>query len=229
MQVFPTSPELDDGLSEARQLLAGIRLVAGMGNRLTLYSFALIKGIRQSLIGAYTTQDEVLASIKTHRPDLLIATENLEQGHGVTLLAETKAINPDTLCLIFVERETMEVVNDCMNAGADGVMFISTLGLPGKGDFLQALRSVVSGHLYYPQEVREVMAHEPALSLPSDLTGRELEVLTHLSTGKTNKEIAEDLFLSAETVKKHVSTIIAKLEVRDRTAAAVLAIKAGLG
>ena len=229
MQVFPTSPELALCLAEARALLAGTSLVACMGNRLTLYSFALNTGIRQSLIGAYTTQDEVLPAIETHRPDLLIATETLEQGHGVALLAKTKAINSDTSCLIFVERETAEVVNDCLNAGADGVMFISTLGLPGKGDFLLALRSVISGHLYYPQEVREVIAHEPAKALPSELTKRELEVLSQLSTGKTNKEIAEDMFLSSETVKKHVSTIIAKLEVRDRTAAAVLAIKAGLG
>ena len=68
MQVFPTSPELALCLAEARGFLAGTSLVACMGNRLTLYSFALNTGIRQSLIGAYTTQDEVLPAIETPSP-----------------------------------------------------------------------------------------------------------------------------------------------------------------
>ena len=64
--------------------------------------------------------------------------------------------------------------------------------------------------------------------LPADLSEREQEVLILLSEGATNKEIAERLIVSTETVKSHVSAIIGKLGVRDRTAAAVLAIKAGL-
>jgi DNA-binding NarL/FixJ family response regulator len=67
----------------------------------------------------------------------------------------------------------------------------------------------------------------PPHALPA-LSGREEEVLKLLATGETNRQIARRLFVSEETVKSHVASILRKLEVSDRTSAAVLAVRAGL-
>ena len=111
------------------------------------------------------------------------------------------------------------------------MMFISSIGQT-RGDFLKALECTRDGGVYYPEAVRE-MARESSpedaetQKLLKDLSERELDVLKALTTGLSNREIAETLFVSSETVKSHVSAIIGKLGVRDRTQAAILAIRHG--
>ena len=88
------------------------------------------------------------------------------------------------------------------------------------------------GSVYYPDTVREMARsstpEDPGLTrLLEQLSERELDVLRALTSGQNNREIAETLFISAETVKSHLSAIIGKLGVRDRTQAAILAIRHG--
>jgi len=76
--------------------------------------------------------------------------------------------------------------------------------------------------------VRSSTPEDPAITrLLEELSARELDVLRALTAGQSNREIAETLFISAETVKSHLSAIISKLGVRDRTQAAILAIRHG--
>ena len=107
---------------------------------------------------------------------------------------------------------------------------MSSLGGRGDGDFMGALRKTLHGGIYYPRDVLKAadFANNPQHLLPSDLTKKESEVLSCLTSGSTNKEIAERLFVSVETVKSHVSAVIGKLGVRNRQAAAVVAIQAGM-
>ena len=96
----------------------------------------------------------------------------------------------------------------------------------------KALKSTRDGSVYYPDSIRKIAResspqNQKAFQLLQALSERELEVLKALTAGQTNREIAETLFISAETVKSHVSAIIGKLAVRDRTQAVILAIRHG--
>ena len=223
-----SSPEIRQCFEEGDQLLKGSRSLVCIGDMLTLSAVSLV--LRESTVRAYTTQEEAIRAIRDERIDFLFATEDLEQGNGIALIQQVKQISPDTNCLLFLRRETQAVVRDAIDAGADGVMFVSSICRVSDGDVMRALRAVSSGATYFPENIRRAAAYGEAepLALPGGLSDREREVLVLLSEGATNKEIATQLIVSAETVKSHVSTIISKLGVRDRTAAAVLAIKAGL-
>lgn len=123
------------------------------------------------------------------------------------------------------------MVEECLEAGAAGVCFQSNI-TDGKGDFMKSLQALASNAVYYPEEVKQkagYVGRDPfALVLPPDMTEREKEVLVALSEGQSNKEISESLFISNETVKSHLKNITSKLGVRDRTAAAIYAIKSGV-
>ena len=190
---------------------------------------SLAEPILQSLVGGTTTEDEVLQIQLESNPDLLITSENLERGYGIRLLEKAKKQSPDLKALIFLSRETPEAVQEAMEAGADGVMFISSIGT-GDGDFIHALRTTNSGGIDYPRAVLQAATAKvkPAPILVEPLSERELEVIQCIIQGMKNAEIADSLLVSAETVKSHVSTAIHKLGVRDRTQAAVFALTHGL-
>ena len=215
-------------LKDVDALLEGSTIVACMGDRLTLASFGMAMTIWPRLLAAVTTADEALHCVRQHKPDLLFVTEDLEQGYGISLVREVEEIHAPTRTLIFLRRENPLVVNEALEAGADGVMFISSIG-SHRGDFFKALQRTRDGSVYYPDAIR-AMARETspqnrdAQLLLEDLSERELEVLT---AGQTNREISDELFVSAETVKSHVSAVIGKLGVRDRTQAAIFAIRHG--
>ena len=181
------------------------------------------------LVGASTTEDEGIALAKAKQPDVVIASEDLETGYGIRLLESIKAISPKTKLLIFLRRESQDVVQEAIDAGANGVMFHSSLGT-GEGDFIKALTITSDDGVYFPSAVRQAIAitTKPKPDLTEPLSERELEVLECIIQGMQNSEIAKTLLISVETVKKHVSTGIQKLGVRDRTQAAVFALKHGL-
>ncbi len=201
-----------------------------MGDRLALNSFCLVKPIYDSIAAASTTQAEGIKAIGKHRPDILFTSDDLEQGYGIDLVKEAKLVFAEIKALIFLRRETKEVVNEALDAGADGVMFVSSVGT-GNGDFINSLLTTLKGGIYYPADVRDLARDAKQLNdapvIDCQLTERELEVLNTIVGGLSNKEISESLFVSTETVKSHVSTIISKLGVRDRTQAAVFAIRHG--
>ena len=202
-----------------------------MGDRLALNSFCLVKPIYDSIAAASTTQVEGIKAIGKHRPDILFTSDDLEQGYGIDLVKEAKLVSTEIKALIFLRRETKEVVNEALDAGADGVMFVSSVGT-GNGDFINSLLTTLKGGIYYPADVRDLARDNKQLNdapvIDCQLTERELEVLNAIVGGLSNKGISESLFVSTETVKSHVSTIISKLGVRDRTQAAVFAIRNGI-
>ena len=225
---FPIrSAQIRSAFDQGKSLLAGKSAVACMGDLLTLASFSLVPVLSDSLIGAYTTQEEAADACLQRNPDLLFVTENLEQGYGLSLARHVKEFSPKTRTLVFLHRETQAVVREALDAFAEGVIFISSLGKGIDGDFIRSLSAIAEGGNYYPQDVQTAAGYEGIEVLP-ELSEREMEVLKVLSCGMTNKEIADTLFVSAETVKTHVSSIIGKMGVKDRTQAVIKAIKAGI-
>ena len=208
------------------KLLEGHTLVLAMGNRLSLAAIALLPEISRISVGNFTTQSEAANACHLKKPSLLMATEDLEQGYGINLIKAVKDASPDTRCLLFLERETQAVVREAINANCDAVCFQSSIGMGSSGDYVQALAAIAEGNVYIPSEVRNAAGFDPR-PLP-DLSVKELEVLRVLCTGLSNKEMAEALVLSTETIKTHVSSLIQKFGVKDRTAVVITAIRAGL-
>ncbi len=229
MRINPINDSLMESVAETTAMLANRRIAVACGNRLTLTATVTSNSIAQSFIGGASTEEEALDIIGDCNPDLLIATEDLQRGYGIRLVERAKKLNPNIKVLIFLKRETHEVVKEAMDAGADGVMFISSIGT-GHGDFINALRTIVKGAIYYPQPVINACCrhNRPAPVLADPLSRRELDVVSCLVNGMKNSEISEELRISSETVKTHVSSTISKLGVRDRTQAVVFALTHGL-
>ena len=229
MRIHPSEGALQKAVDACKHMLANKRVLVCSKNRLTLTAVSLAEPILQSLVGGATTEYEALQIQLESNPDLLITSEDLESGYGIRLVEKAKQQSPGLKALIFLSCETPEVVQEAIEAGADGVMFVSSIGT-GDGDFIHALRTTNSGGIYYPRAVLEAATAKvkPAPILVDPLSERELEVIQCIIQGMKNTEIADSLFVSAETVKSHVSTAIHKLGVRDRTQAAVYALTHGL-
>lgn len=229
MLINSNDMRLRKGADQCRALLTNKKVLVCSHNRLTLAALCLCSPILESLVGGATTEEEGLNLLINFNPEILITSENLEKGYGIRLVEKAKSHDPKITALIFLERETTDVVHEAMDAGADGVMFVSSVGT-GNGDFIKALTTTNNGGVYYPKLVREAAAAriKPSQDPTEPLSEREHEVLRCIIQGMKNSEIAESLFLSAETIKSHVSTTIKKLGVRDRTQAAVYALTHGL-
>lgn len=218
------SPVADQLIQRATPLFRSAKTVAAFGDPLTLAAFSYVQQVRQSLIGCFTTEQEAVSCAQTDRPDILFCTEELAQGYGINLVERVKSVSPLTKCVIFLRRESQDVVMEAMDSGADGIVFISSIGGGVDGDFYKALERVVSGGTYIPSDVEDKisMIRPPGWD---DLSKKELEVIYILADGLSNKEISEQLFVSVETVKSHLNSIYSKLAVRSRAQAAILASK----
>ncbi|QNI67241.1 response regulator [Synechococcus sp. BMK-MC-1] len=125
---------------------------------------------------------------------------------------------PTCQLMIVLVRETQAVVQEAMEAFADGVVFKSSLGT-GRGDLINVLRTLADGGVYFPEQIRRIAASTPQPDLPplvEELTPRELEVTAGVARGLKNNAIATLLGLSVETVKSHVGNAMDKLGARDR-------------
>ena len=230
MQLRLESRTISQAIQTCMDLLDGFRIVVVMGDRLALTGICLAPFIAPRLVGGATTEDEGLQLVQQLQPDLLLLTEELEIGYGIRLMQRVHEHCPGTRMLIFLSRESQDVVQEAMQAHADGVIFRSSMGT-GHGDFIQALQTLSSGGVYYPEDVRRLVNSLQSEDLPEfveELSEREKEVVSAVAGGLTNAEIASAFQISTETVKSHVSNAMNKLAVRDRTQLAVSALLYGL-
>ena len=224
------SRTISQAIQTCMDLLAGRRIVVVMGDRLALTGICLAPFIAPGLMGAATTEEEGLRLVQQLQPNLLLLTEDLEIGYGIRLMQRVHEHSSDTRMLIFLSRETQDVVQEAMQAHADGVIFRSSMGT-GQGDFIQALQTLSAGGVYYPEDVRQrvVSLHaDQQQAFVEQLSEREKQVVSAVACGLTNAEIATAFQISTETVKSHVSNCMSKLAVRDRTQLAVSALMHGL-
>jgi len=162
------------------------------------------------------------------RPDLILLDLELPELDGVAALRAIRAADPAAKVIIFPASDTDERILGAVQAGAQGYLL---KGAP-REELFQAIRVVEGGgSLLQPVVAARLLrqvSNASASALPEPLTERELEVLGLLAKGRQNKEIANELWISERTVKFHVSAILAKLQVGNRTEAVSKAAQLGL-
>ncbi|MBP1916782.1 response regulator [Lederbergia galactosidilytica] len=162
------------------------------------------------------------------RPDIILMDLVMEQMNGIEATSAIISQWPEAKILVVTSFLDDEKVYPALEAGATGYMLKTSKA----SDIADAVRSAYEGQKVLEPEVTDKMMkklqHQGQRSLHEDLTSRELEILTLMTQGKTNKEMADELFIALKTVKTHVSNILSKLEVQDRTQAVIYAFKNGV-
>ncbi|MER3401439.1 MAG: DNA-binding response regulator [Thermoflexus sp.] len=179
------------------------------------------------LVGEAENGAQAVALVERLRPDLVILDVRLPDGDGLEVCAEITRQHPEVQVLILTAYPDEEFLVRAIEAGAAGYV----LKRAGSRELLQALEALARGEaILDPAVTRKLLeqfrraraAHVEAFK---DLTPRELQILVRIAEGKTNREIAEELFLTEKTVRNYVSIILDKLGLSNRVEAAAYALK----
>jgi DNA-binding NarL/FixJ family response regulator len=164
-------------------------------------------------------------------PDLVLMDLKMPGMNGVEATRRICALYPRIRVLILTTFDDDEWVFDAIRAGASGYLLKDT----PREKVIEAVRGTMAGKAFVDPMVAgkllEQVANkqeQPSKIITAKLTGREVEVLRLIARGLSNAEIAESLHLSEGTIRNHVSAIFSKLDVADRTQAAILAIRHGV-
>lgn len=170
--------------------------------------------------------DECLEKLKRSKPDVLLLDINMPKKNGIEVLEEIKKQKINIKVLILTVHNEVEYLLKAVDIGVDGYLLKDT-------DFYElkkAIIGVLQGESYIqpsliPALNSRLIARDADKEKIDLLTKRELEVLIEVANGMFNKEIATSLNISERTVKNHISNIFKKIDVADRTQAAVFAIR----
>jgi NarL family two-component system response regulator LiaR len=181
------------------------------------------------VVGEAADGTEAVQQVRELLPDVVLMDLVMPGMDGITATRQIGEVSPSTRVLVLTSFSEDEKVFSSIKAGAMGYLLKD---VPAE-DLGRAIRSVARGEfLLHPEIARKVLdefsAIRPETSPLTRLTPREIEVLTLVAKGRSNKEIARDLGISVKTVKTHVSNILSKLHMMDRTQAALYAMRQGL-
>ena len=193
-------------------------------------------GLRPEIevVGMAGDGTEALKKALELQPDIVLMDIRMPTTNGVEGTKLIKERLPDVKVLILTTFNDSEFVFDALEEGASGYLLKD---MP-TDTIAQAILTVHHGGVVLPKEFTSQVLpelrmknHDKPAELPNDLrelSDREREVLMHLGQGMNNKEIADTLFITEGTVKNHVSNVIQKLGLRDRTQAAIFAVRYGI-
>lgn len=168
-----------------------------------------------------STGSEGLEQFRRHRPDVTLLDLRLPDMSGVEALRTIRAEFPEARVVILTTFEGDVEMQRALAAGARGYL----LKTMPPSEVIEAIRQVHAGRKRIPPDVAARLAEHLA---DESLTPREIEVLRHIAEGNRNKEIADKLSISEETVKVHVKHVMEKLGASDRTEAVSVAIRRGI-
>ena len=160
------------------------------------------------------------------RPDMILMDLVMEPMDGIEATKQIISAWPEAKIMIVTSFLDDDKVYPAIEAGAVSYMLKTSKA----SEIANAIRATFHGQsVFEPEVMGKMMNNRRKQSLPHEqLTSREMEVLLLMAQGKTNQDIADELFISLKTVKVHVSNILAKLDVQDRTQAVIYAFKHGL-
>ena len=190
-----------------------------------------------TVVGEASDGTSALAQAKALHPDVILMDVRMPGMNGIEATERIAQECPSTRVLILTTFDLDEYAFAGLRAGASGFLLKDTR----PAELAEAIRTVASGEAVVSPRITQRMLEMFASSLPNSgtpaqasdpridsLTPREKEILVLMSQGMSNAEIAEHLVVSATTVKTHVGNVLAKLDVRDRVQAVVVAYETGL-
>lgn len=181
------------------------------------------------LVGEASDGIQAVDKIHALKPDVILLDMMMPRMDGLEAIIEIKQDWPDARIIVLTSFSDDEKVFSAIRKGALGYLLKET----SADDLLKAIRSVAQGEGFLSPSIAAKVMREinqpPELPPTKDpLTGREVEILQLVAQGLTNDEIAERLVVSERTVRTHVSNILGKLQLANRTQAALYALKEGL-
>lgn len=184
------------------------------------------------VVGLAQDGAEAVEQVARHQPDLVLMDLKMPGLNGIEATRQIRTRWPAIKVLVLTTYDDDEWVFDAIRAGAAGYLLKDT----PREAVIQAVRGTVEGKSFVDPAVAGKLLGQvagqqaqPSTLITDKLTRREVDVLRLLARGLNNADIAARLYLSEGTVRNHVSAILAKLDVSDRTQAAVMAIQHGLG
>ncbi len=192
----------------------------------------LSNGQSLHVVAAVGSRAEGLTAVEQHRPDVFVVDLRLPDGSGADLVRQVREQVPETRVLLLTSSDDHADVVAALQAGGHGYL----LKTAPPREVVDAVVAVGSGSAVVADTVLRLLA-ERAAGTPGTraarafpaLTDREYEVLDRMAHGAGTHQVARELGLSEKTVRNHVSNVLVKLGVRDRSAAVVLAHQHGLG
>jgi DNA-binding NarL/FixJ family response regulator len=179
------------------------------------------------VLGRVDTWSGLEKLVSHHKPTTVLLDWEIAETHTDMVQSFSKKY-PDALIIVLTKPHASESFMQAIAAGARGYLSLNL----SPEDFVQSLQMVIRGSLVVSDEMsgetEKMTANHYQLAAKEILSEREVEVLTSLGRGSSNREIAEELIISEHTVKVHLRTILNKLNLRNRQQAAARAMKMGL-
>jgi DNA-binding NarL/FixJ family response regulator len=173
------------------------------------------------LVAHASTGRDGIEQFRQHRPDVTLLDLRLPDINGIEVMTAIRTESPDARVIILTTFEGDVEIRRALQAGARGYLLKS---MPPK-ELLDGIRHVHAGKKRIPPEI---VAHLAEHLSDEGLTSREVEVLIAIAGGNRNRDIAEKLFISEETVKVHVKHVMEKLGASDRTEAVAIGLRRGI-
>lgn len=185
------------------------------------------RGIKQLLqleptfdiVGEASNGNEAITLASELQPDLIVLDLNMKGLSGLDTLKALRNDGIDARIIILTVSDAKSDIYTLVDAGADGYLLKDS----EPEQLLEQIRQAASGNSVFSETVTDYLASRSQQKDPfADLTERELDVLQEVARGMSNKQVANNLHISEETVKVHIRNILRKLDVRSRVAATVL-------
>jgi DNA-binding NarL/FixJ family response regulator len=173
------------------------------------------------IVSQASSAAEAIQKYREDQPDITLMDLRLPDSSGIDAMMAIRAEFPNARIIILTTFEGDVEIHRALQAGARGYLLKST----PPDDLVRSIRHVYSGGKRVPPDVAAQLAEHMG---SESLTAREIEVLRRIAEGNRNRDIAETLFISEETVKVHVKHIMDKLGANDRTQAIAIAVRRGI-
>ena len=178
------------------------------------------------IVGEAGTGETALARIPPTHPDVAILDVRLPDGSGIEVCREIRSLMPETACLMLTSYAADDALFAAIMAGAAGYVLKQIGGM----DLVADIRKVHAGGSLLDPSLSKALLERMRRGSEEDelvgrLTGQEKKILDLIAEGRTNRQIAAEMFLAEKTVKNYVSNLLAKLGMQRRTEAAVYAAR----